>query len=135
MPTMNSLMPINLFYLKVLVLFPNLTISIGTISFDIVNMFPSIDVSGLQAISEILENRETNFPPAECILEGLKLCLECNNSAFNEKFYLQKDGTTMGPHMPCSYSDIAIYRFDLKALSYTCKVLCWKRFRDDIFAL
>ena len=79
-------MPINLFYLKVLVLFPNLTISIGTISFDIVNMFPSIDVSGLQAISEILENRETNFPPAECILESLKLCLECNNSAFNEKF-------------------------------------------------
>ena len=41
----------------------------------------------------------------------------------------------MGPHMPCSYSDIAIYRFDLKALSYTRKVLCWKRFRDDIFAV
>ena len=41
----------------------------------------------------------------------------------------------MAPHMLCSYSDIAMYRFDLKALSYTPKVLCWKRFRDDIFAL
>ena len=48
----------------------------------------------------------------------------------------------MGPHMSCSYSDFAmillsysdIARFDLKALSYTPKVLCWKRFRDDIFA-
>ena len=37
--------------------------------------------------------------------------------------------------MSCSYSDIAMYRFDLKALSYTPKVLCWKRFRDDIFAV
>ena len=28
-----------------------------------------------------------------------------------------------------------MYRFDLKALSYKAKVLCWKRFRDDIFAV
>ena len=75
------------------------------------------------------------FPLAECILEALKLCLEYNNSAFNEKFYLLEDGTAMRPHMSCSYSDIAMYRFDLKALSYTPKVLCWKRFRDDIFAV
>ena len=106
------------------------------VSFDIINMFPSIDnVSGLEAVSKILENRETNFPPAECILDALKLCLECNNSVFNEKFYLQEDGTAMGPHMSCSYSDMAMYRFDLKALSYRPKVLCWKRFRDDIFAV
>ena len=37
--------------------------------------------------------------------------------------------------MSCSYSDIAMYRFDLKALSSTPKVLCWKRFRDGIFAV
>ena len=36
------------------------------VSFDIVNMFPSInDASGLEAVSKILENRETDFPPAE----------------------------------------------------------------------
>ena len=105
-------------------------------SFDIVNMFPSIDnVSDLEAVSEILENKETDFPPAESILEILELCLECNNTVFNEKFYLQEDGTAMGPYMSCSYSDIAMYRFDLKALSYTSKVLCWKRFRYDIFAI
>ena len=44
------------------------------VSFDIVNMFPSIDnVSGLEAVSEILENREADVPPAERILEALKL--------------------------------------------------------------
>ena len=52
-------------------------------------MFPSIDVSGLEAVSEILENRKADFPPAECISEALQLRLECNNSVFNEKFYLQ----------------------------------------------
>ena len=113
-----------------------LTEDTALVSFDTVNMFPNIDnVSGLEAVSEVLENRETDFPPAECVLEALKLCLECNNSIFNEKFYLQEDGTVMGPHMPCSYSHMAMYRFDLKALSYTSKVLCWKRFRDDIFAV
>ena len=57
------------------------------VSFDIVNMFPIVDnVSALEAVSEILENRKSDFPPAECILETLKLCLECNNSVFNEKF-------------------------------------------------
>ena len=37
--------------------------------------------------------------------------------------------------MSVFYGDIAMYRFDLKALSYTPKVLCWKRFRDDIFVV
>ena len=37
--------------------------------------------------------------------------------------------------MSLFYGDIAMYRFDLKALSYTPKALCWKRFRDDIFVV
>ena len=114
----------------------NLTEASVLVSFDIVNMFPSIDnVSSLETVSETLENRETAFPPAECILKALKLCLECNNSAFNEKLHLYEDGTAIGPHISCSYSNIAVYRFDLKTLSYIYKVLCWKRFRDDIFAV
>ena len=106
------------------------------VSFDVVNMFPSIDnVLGLEAVSEILHNRESDFPPTECILDALKLCLECNNSVFNNRFYLQVDGTAMGPHMCCSYSCIGMYKFDLKALNYKAGLLCWKRFRDDVFVL
>ena len=41
----------------------------------------------------------------------------------------------MGPHMSCSYSDIALFRFDIKALNYRPGVQCWKRFRDDMFCL
>ena len=105
-------------------------------SFDVINIFPSIDnVLGLEAVSEILHNRESDFPPTEWILDALKLCLECNNSVFNNHFYLQVDGTVMGSHMSCSYSDIAMYKFDLKALNYKAGLLCWKRFRDDVFVL
>ena len=89
------------------------------VCFDIVNMFPSIDdVSSLEAVSEILSNRESDFPPAEFILEALTICLECNNSVFDNVFYLQENGTVMDPHMPCSYNDIAMYRLDIKALNY-----------------
>ena len=35
--------------------------------------------------------------------------------------------------MSCSYSDIAIQYFDVKALEYTQATICWERFRDDIF--
>ena len=86
------------------------------VAFGIVDMFSSINnVSSLEAVSEILENRETNFPHVEYFLESLKLCLERNNSVFNGKFYLQEDGNPTGPHMSYSYSDMAMYKFDLKA--------------------
>ena len=37
--------------------------------------------------------------------------------------------------MPCSYSDIAILYFVIKALELNHSVICWKRFRDDIFVV
>ena len=94
-----------------------LTENCTLVSFDIVNMFPSIDNdSGLQAVKNALEAREEQFPPALCIIEALELCLKCNNSIFNNKHFLQNDSTAQGPHMSCSYSDIAIEQFDKKAL-------------------
>ena len=43
-------------------------------------MFPKIDnKSGLDAVKSVLLKRSTNAPPVEYTLEGLKLCLTCNN--------------------------------------------------------
>ena len=61
------------------------------------------------------------------------MCLECNSSIFNDNYFLQSDSTAQGPQMSCSYSDIAIQYFDVKALEYTPATIFWKRFRDDIF--
>ena len=54
-------------------------------------MFSSIDnVSGLKAVFEILENKEPDFSPAECILEALKLCLEFRTLYLMRKFIYRK---------------------------------------------
>ena len=106
------------------------------VSFDIVNMFPSIDnESGIKAVKEMLNVRENKNPPTECILEALRLCLGCNNSVFNDKNFLQTDGTTQGPHMSCSYSDIAMAHFDIRAENYDLKPTAWKRFGDGVFSV
>ena len=55
----------------------DLTSSCLLVSFDIINMFPSIDnISGIQAVKNVLANRSDQFPPTDCIIEALKLCLE-----------------------------------------------------------
>ena len=69
-----------------------------------------------------------------CIL-CLRLCLECNNSVFNDKNVFQSDGTAQGAHVSCSCSDNAMVHFDNRAENYTLKPTPWKRFRDDVFSL
>ena len=79
------------------------------VNFAIVNMFPSINnESGLQAVKNALEARVGQFPPILCIIEAIELCLKCNNSIFNKRHFLQNDSTAQGPHVSCSYGDIAI---------------------------
>ena len=111
-----------------------LTSDCRLVSFDIINMFPNIgNIFGLKAFKSILDARQDQFTPMAGIIEALKLCLECNNPIFNNKHFLQNDGTAQGPHMSCSYSDIATQYFDVKVLEYTPLTICWKRFMDDIF--
>ena len=97
-------------------------------------MFPTIDnISGLKAVKSVLDTKQDQFPPTACIIEALKLCLECSISVFNNKHFLQSDGTAQGTHLSCSYSDIAIQYFDVRALEYTPAAIYWKRFKDEIF--
>ena len=106
------------------------------ISFVVVNMFPSIhNESAIKSVERLLITRSILNPPTLCIFEALRLRLECNNSIFNNKFYLQTDGTALGPNMSCSYSDIAMAVYDEKAREHPFKTLIWKRFRDDVIAL
>ena len=63
------------------------------ISFDVVNMFPTVYSESLINSDEcLLSTRPILNSPTLCILEVLRLCLWCNNSILNNKFYLQTDG-------------------------------------------
>ena len=91
---------------------------------------------GIESVKNILLNKDDNIPPAECIIEALRLCLNCSYLIFNNQHYLQLDGTAQGPrHISCSCGDIAMYSYYFKALSYVPAVKCWKRFHDDLFVL
>ena len=68
------------------------------VSFDVVNMNPSIDnVLGLKALKTVLSDRESKHPPTECVLEALRLCLEGNNFVFNDINFIQTDVIAQGP--------------------------------------
>ena len=89
------------------------------VSFDKVNIFPSTDnESGLEVVKNALEANEEQFPHTLCITEAHELCVKCNNSIFNKKYFLQNDNTAPGPHISYSYNDAAIEQFDKKALEY-----------------
>ena len=67
-------------------------------------MFPGIhNKSGIKSVERLLNTISILNLPTLCILEALRLCLECNNSIFNNKFYLQRGGRAQGPHMMRKY--------------------------------
>ena len=106
------------------------------VGFDIVNMFPSIDnKSGLRSFRDILELRDSKFPPTSCVIEALELCLSCNNSIFNNTNYLQTNRTAQGPQMSCSYSDLALASDDSKVVAFDLSPTTWKRFWNDVFVV
>ena len=103
------------------------------VSWDIEAMYPSIDNKlGPEACRDALSTRYEMKPSTECLLEAIKITLECNNSTFNGKHHLQLDGTAMGPKNACSYADISVSNIDKKVFCRDdIKPLCWGRYRDD----
>ena len=110
------------------------------VSWDVISMYPSIDKVGLDACKTALDHREKLSPITDCLLEAIKIALECNNSTFNNKHYCQNRGTAIGPHNACSYADLAMTTFDHKILdtntrpNYITFPPDWSRFRDDCFS-
>ena len=89
---------------------------------------------GIASARKYLHERECKDLPKGCVIATLELCINCKSSVFNNTNYLQINDTAQGPHMSCSYADIAMAYHDRKALSYFLSPTTWKRFRDDIFA-
>jgi hypothetical protein len=110
------------------------------VSFDITNMFPSINNhTGVERVQRKLYEYASNFDiPVECIIEALEICLRRNCSTYCGQFWLQENGTAMGPKNSCSYADIVAEEIDkqvLKSQSIYPELKCWYRFRDDTIVL
>ena len=110
------------------------------VSFDIINMYPSIDNDrGIPAVRNALETRAYKSPSTDCITEGLEICLKCNNSRFGSQNLFQLNGTATGAPNSCSYADLAAFDIDksvLQAKRNTFQEMRYfGRYCDDCLAL
>ena len=108
------------------------------VSFDIVNMFPSIDnEKGMKSVKDALNRRSILKPSTDCIIDALSICLNHNNSVFAGQNLIQTNGTAMGAANSCSYSDLAVENIDCsvmesKLVDFT-EIFYFGRYRDDCF--
>ena len=80
-------------------------------------MYPIIDNDrGNAVVRNALETRANMSPSTDCILEGLEICLKCNNSRFSSQNLLQLNGTATGAPNSCSYADLVVFNIDKNVL-------------------
>ena len=108
------------------------------VSFDIVNMFPSISKEvGLEECRKHLDKRSNPLFSTECILSALEITLDNNLTDFENLTYKQCKGTAMGPKNACIYADVAMNKVDEMIHNGTWDSkyipLLWARFRDDVY--
>ena len=83
------------------------------VSFDIANMFPSIENKrGVDAVKHTLDSQTSITPSTKCITEGLEIRLTNNNSIFAGQNFIQPNGTAKGAANSCSYSGLVIQSID-----------------------
>ena len=97
------------------------------VSFDISNMFHSIEYNrGVAPAKNALDSQTNLSPFTECIIEALEICLTNNNSTFSSKNLIQINGTAMNAANSCSYSDLAIQPV------YNAVIVAQKKFFQEI---
>ena len=75
---------------------------------DITEMYPNVDVEeAIEIIGDKYEEKPSEYNlPKDCVVEGLKLCQECNCVQFNDRYYLPCRGCAMGPSHGCDLTDL-----------------------------
>ena len=106
------------------------------VTFDVVNMFPSISKDiGLPSCKNILDKRTTKLFSTGCILEAIEITLDNNLKISNGNMYVQISGTGMGPNNACQYADAALSPLDHKICNSEdiTTPQFYGRYRDDIY--
>jgi len=107
------------------------------ITLDVESLYTNIDNnSGLNAVKERMAKYSNPLRPDEDILQLLKLSLENNDFQFNNEWFLQTFGTSMGKKWAPNYANIFMAQFEEQAMSKCSKTPnLYLRFLDDIFIL
>ena len=107
------------------------------VTLDVKALYTNIPhAEGLQALNETLTNNNHQNPPPWALVRLADLVLKNNMFQFNNKFYLQNQGTAMGTKMAPSYAILYMANFEQHALTtYRLRPKLWIRYIDDIFLI
>ena len=107
--------------------------------FDVESLYPNIPTKlGLQFVEQLLYEHYKQPLLVECIVEGLKIVLECNMFRFRDNYYVQETGTAMGVIPGPSYANLFVYmlfRDLVNSFLQTKKLHFYRRQLDDIVCL
>lgn len=110
------------------------------ISFDIVNLFPSVPVDETKDIfKNLVNNTSMTQEYKDEIITLLNVCLQHNFYKFRDKLYVQKQGLNMGGGLSPLMSEIFMSHLENNHLIhddlYNKFVRCWFRYVDDVFCI
>ena len=107
------------------------------VTLDVKALYTNIPhAEGLQALNETLIQNNHQEPPPWAITRLADLVLKNNMFQFNNRFYLQNQGTAMGTKMAPSYAILYMAKFEKEAIStYRLKPKLWLRYIDDVFMI
>ncbi|CAH2277356.1 Hypothetical predicted protein [Pelobates cultripes] len=94
--------------------------------------------AGVEAMRQVLTQSTTyHGPPIEYTLELLTLTLQNNYFRFEDSWYLQVAGTSMGASMAPMYADAYMYIYEKEHIleKYQRNILAYYRFIDDLFII
>ena len=106
------------------------------ITWDLENFHPSWNTQKvIEAVSNRLDERDSKFPPTECIVEAISLVISSNNYQFQDEHYTQRNGATIGGPESASTTDIfgAILLDEPAVKEGPFQPLELIRYRDDCF--
>ena len=105
---------------------------------DVTSLYTNIPHSeGIDCIKELLNSKRQNqFPTNENLLKLLEMVLKLNNFMFNNKNYLQINGTAMDTRVAPTYMNLFMDSIERKYIyPRRIKPRIWFRFIDDVWGI
>ena len=107
------------------------------VTLDVSSLYANIPhEEGIEACRAALEKRTNCQPATSDLCDLMRLILTKNAFSFDDKWYLQIQGTAMGTKMAPSYANLFMASLESRFLkNQPLTPLVWWRFIDDIFSI
>lgn len=106
------------------------------VSFDVVSLFPSIDVDlALLEFENHLTDSEINNTVKNVYIDVAKVCMKQNYFKFGNKCYKVENGTNMGNPLSPLISECFMGALERKLKELNVIPRVWHRYVDDVFAV